>query len=299
MRLSAIDLGSNAARMIVAEWLDNRFEILKKYRTPLRLGTDVFKNGIISEETLIKAEECFQEFSEVNKKMSVTKCRAVATSATREAKNRDHFLSRIHKASGINLEIIDGKLEAQLVFQAVHHQMNLHKKNALLIDVGGGSVEITFSEKGMIKKTSSFPLGTVRILQHLKERKMREAHIRIALGDLIRPVVDFFDRQLSGVAFDMAVGTGGNLECMAKLKTQLLFDVANESLLTNELGTIYEKLLRIPIRDRIDFLDMRPDRADVIVPATAVVELILRQAGIDKIAVPGVGLRNGLLHSMV
>lgn len=299
MRISAIDLGSNAARMIVAEWRGDRFEILKKYRTPLRLGTDVFQSGIISPGTLKKAEECFHEFSEVNHKMGIIKCRAVATSAVRESKNKQEFLNRIQTSSNIQLELIDGLLEAQLVYAAVKHHVNLKKKNALLIDVGGGSVEVTHVEMGNIKNSQSFALGTVRMLEYLRTRKMSEPHIKIVLGDLLRPVVEFFDKKLSGVAFDIAVGTGGNLECMAKLKTQLLLDLANESVLTHELGLIYDRLLKTSLRDRVTILGMREDRADVIVPATAVVEMILRQAGIDQIQIPGVGLRDGLLYSMI
>ncbi len=299
MRLSAIDQGSNAVRMIVAEWHGDRFEILKKYRVPLRLGADVFDKGEISPPTIKKAEECYKDFAEINHKMNVVKCRAVATSASREAKNRDQFLKVIKVSTGIDLEVIDGLKEAELVFEAVKHQVNLKQKNALLIDVGGGSVEVTFVHKGQIHQSQSFPLGTLRLLQHLRSRKMSESHIRIALGDLMRPVVDFFDRELSGVAFDLSVGTGGNLESMARLKTQLLFDLANESVLTNELQSIFDKLIQIPLQDRIEFLELRADRADVIVPATAVVEMILRQAGIDKISIPGVGLRDGLLYSMI
>jgi exopolyphosphatase/guanosine-5'-triphosphate,3'-diphosphate pyrophosphatase len=299
VRLSAIDQGSNAVRMIVAEWHGDRFEILKKYRVPLRLGADVFDKGEISPPTIKKAEECYKDFAEINHKMNVVKCRAVATSASREAKNRDQFLKVIKVSTGIDLEVIDGLKEAELVFEAVKHQVNLKQKNALLIDVGGGSVEVTFVHKGQIHQSQSFPLGTLRLLQHLRSRKMSESHIRIALGDLMRPVVDFFDRELSGVAFDLSVGTGGNLESMARLKTQLLFDLANESVLTNELQSIFDKLIQIPLQDRIEFLELRADRADVIVPATAVVEMILRQAGIDKISIPGVGLRDGLLYSMI
>ncbi|MFN8847644.1 MAG: hypothetical protein ACK5W9_12410 [Bdellovibrionales bacterium] len=299
MRLSAIDQGSNAARMIVAEWHGDRFEILKKYRVPLRLGADVFDKGEISSLTLKKAEDCYKDFAEINHKMNVIKCLAVATSATREAKNRDLFLKTIKIQSGLDLEIIDGLKEAELVFEAVKHQVNLKHKNALLIDVGGGSVEVTYVQKGHIKKTQSFPLGTLRLLQHLRSRKMSESHIRIALGDLMRPLVDFFDQELSGIAFDLSVGTGGNLESMARLKTQLLFDLANESVLTSELQLIFNKLIQIPLADRIEFLELRPDRADVIIPAVAVVETILRQAGIDKVTIPGVGLRDGLLYSMI
>lgn len=299
MRISAIDLGSNAVRMMVAEWQGERFETLKKYRVPLRLGGDVFHTGKISESTLKKAGECFQEFSVINKKMQVLKCRAIATSATREAQNRSELLNVVKETSGIHLEIIDGNLEARLIFEAVKNHVNLKRKQALLIDVGGGSVEITHCNQGKIQNTQSFPLGTVRLLEHLSHRKMSESHIRIVLGDLLTPVVDFFDKKLSGIAFDIAVGTGGNLECMARLKTQILQDFSNESVLTQELGLIFDQLLKIPVRDRIQTFGLREDRADVIVPATAVVESILRQAGVDKIVIPGVGLRDGILYSMI
>ena len=128
---------------------------------------------------------------------------------------------------------------------------------------------------------------------------MSEAHIRIVLGDLLKPVVEYIDKNLGGFALDFAVGTGGNMECMARLKTQLLMEVANESILASELGKILEKLLQIPIRNRITHLGLREDRADVIVPASAVVEAVLRQASVDKMLVPGVGLRDGLLYSMI
>lgn len=299
MRISAIDLGSNAVRMIVAEWQGDRFEILKKYRIPLRLGTDVFHDGKISDATLKIAEKSFQDFAEINRKMKVLKCRAVGTSASREAKNKADFLSKIKSASDINLELIDGTQEAKLIFEAVKHHVDLRRKHVLLIDVGGGSVELTHCERGLIKSTESFPLGTVRLLEHLKNRKMSEAHIRIVLGDLLKPVVEYIDKNLGGFALDFAVGTGGNMECMARLKTQLLMEVANESILASELGKILEKLLQIPIRNRITHLGLREDRADVIVPASAVVEAVLRQASVDKMLVPGVGLRDGLLYSMI
>lgn len=299
MKISAIDLGSNAARMIVAEWQGDRFEVLKKYRVPIRLGTDVFHSGTISEPTLKKAEKSFQDFSEINQKMHVIRCRAVATSACREAGNRNEFVQRIKNTSSIELEIIDGTKEAELIFEAVKKHVDLRKKQALLIDVGGGSVEVTHVDKGQVKATKSFPLGTVRLLEHLQNRKMSESHIRIVMGDLLRPVVEFFDSSLSGVAFDFAVGTGGNMECMARLKTQLLLDVANESVLTGELGRILERMMKIPIRSRITHLGLREDRADVIVPALAVVEAILRQSAIDKMLIPGIGLRDGLLYSMI
>lgn len=299
MRISAIDLGSNAVRMMVAEWQGDRFEPLKKYRLPLRLGGDVFHTGVISPMTLEKTRSSFQEFAEINKRMKVVRCRAMATSAAREARNKNELVAEIKKGSGIELEIIDGQLEAKLIFEAVRHHIDLKKRQILLIDVGGGSVEITHSDQGRVKVSKSFPIGTVRLLEHMKNRKMSEAHIRIILGDQLKAVAEYFDQHLNGIAFDFAVGTGGNLECMAKLKTQLLMDSANEFVLTQELGQIFEQLLEIPHKSRIQHLGMRVDRADVIVPACAAVEAILRQAGIDKITIPGVGLRDGILYSMI
>ena len=299
MRISAIDVGSNAVRMMIAEWEKDRFSVLKKYRMPLRLGADVFHGGEISPSTLEKAVHCFQEFAEINQKMKVLRCRAVATSATREAKNRQTLLDLIKRNSGLSLEIIGGIEEAKLIFTAVKHHVNLRHKKTLLIDLGGGSVEITVSESGALQTSQSFPLGTVRILEILKSRKMTEHHIRMIMGEILSPVVKYFDQELSGHSFDIAVGTGGNLECMARLKTQLLGEISNESILTHELSMISEKLLSLSLRDRIQKLSLREDRADVIVPATSVVEAILRQAGVDRILIPGVGLRDGVLYSMI
>ncbi|RYZ81145.1 MAG: hypothetical protein EOP06_24025, partial [Proteobacteria bacterium] len=149
-KFSAVDIGSNAIRMIVGETNQSEMRLLKKFRAPVRLGRDVFMSGKISEKTLAEAQEAFRKFAQTNEKHKVTRCRAVATSAVREAQNSDAFVKAVLGASGIKIEIIDGVEEARLVHNAIRRALDLDRKRVLSIDIGGGSVEITFSENGMM-----------------------------------------------------------------------------------------------------------------------------------------------------
>lgn len=296
---SAIDIGSNAIRMMVAEFQNEQLSELKKLRSPIRLGQDVFSHGEISNSTIQKAIETFKKFAEINKKFNVQNSRAVATSATREAKNKMAFVQKIYDASGIKIEVIDGDLEANLIFKAVNHSVDLSGKNALLIDIGGGSVEVTLTQGSRIRKAQSFPLGTVRILDFLKKRNLGEANLKIVIGDQMSPLSKFLEKNDSGTDFDFAVGTGGNFECMARLKMQLLHKSPVNYLTLDELVQISEKLKNFSVKERIEKLKLREDRADVILPALYVTKTVLRQAGAKKLLVPGVGLRDGILWSLV
>ena len=177
--------------------------------------------------------------------------------------------------------------------------MELKNKRCVLIDVGGGSVEVTLSENSKMLHTESFPMGTVRVLDQLIKRKLNEANLKIVIGDFIRPVFEFIDKHKFQHNIDFAIGTGGNLECMARLKWDLLKKSSNTFITLNELIEIYEKLSNLSIKDRIDELNLRPDRADVILPAIYTVKMILRQCEAHRIFVPRVGLRNGILWSMI
>lgn len=300
MVVSAIDIGSNAIRMIVGEVREGRIAILKKVREPVRLGEDVFLGGQISELTLKKARAAFQKFSNYNRKFKVQACRAVATSATREAKNKSDFVKSIADSSGIKIEVIDGTEEARLIHLAVSHEVDLQAKTVLGIDVGGGSVEITFSKNGKMLSTKSFPMGTVRLLEKMKSQSFDESKLNLILGDFVSPIQDFILQNEKKIeSLDFAVGTGGNLECMGRLKLQLLKKTPNTYVTMKELVDIANKLKTISMKDRIEKLELRPDRADVIVPAVMNVKMILRLAKADRILIPCVGLRDGLLLSML
>lgn len=300
-KFSAIDIGSNAIRMIVGELHLSRaskeIKLVKKFRAPLRLGKDVFLNGQISDKTLSEAQDTFREFAKTNRAYKVVRCRAVATSAVREAKNKDRFIQEVFEASKIKIEIIDGVEEARLIHNAIRAHVDLENKRVLAIDVGGGSVEITFSENHMMNATESFPMGTVRILDHMNRRKLSEAQLNIILGEFVSPIKSYLDSHMGSGPLDFAVGTGGNLECMAQLKSKILKKTPVTYLTLKELHEIAENLKVMTYRDRIDKLGLRPDRADVILPATLLVLMILRQARVEKMIVPNVGLRDGLLWS--
>lgn len=297
-RLSAIDLGSNAIRLIIGEVRDRRLHTIKKFRAPVRLGKDVFRGGRISEQTVRDALEAFENFAAIHRRYNVAACRAVATSAVREAKNGAEFVSLVRAKTGIAIEIIDGIEEARLIHAAVQREVDLSRKRIMLMDIGGGSVEITFSENGLMSATQSFPMGTVRMLQMLADRRLGETGLRVIMGEFLAPLGHYIESHAGSQPVEWAVGTGGNLECMGRLKVQLLKRSPHTLVSLQELVEITARLERLSVRDRIEKLELRPDRADVIVPALMLVKTVLRQAGIKKILIPGVGLRDGILWSL-
>lgn len=302
---SAIDIGSNGIRMIISEvsydsaTKSHVLREIKKIRSPIRLGKEVFLDKPISQQTLDESIETFEHFRNINQKYRVHSCRAVATSALREASNKHEFIEKIAKKSGIKVEIIDGQEEARLIYLAVSKEVELKNRRCVLIDVGGGSVEVTLSDNGKMKQTESFPMGTVRVLDQLEKRKLAENHLKVVVGDFIKPVFQFIDKNNFQNNIEFAIGTGGNLECMARLKWDLLKKSSNTFVTLSELVEMYDRLSKMSIKERTEKLNLRPDRADVILPAIYTVKMILRQCDAHRIFVPRVGLRNGILWSMI
>lgn len=300
-RVSAIDIGSNAIRMMIADVHPEtqKIEVLKRYRAAVRLGHDVFMQGVITPQTMEIAKATFHRYSETNRELKVPVIRAVATSACREAKNRDQFVKEIKKSSGIEIDVIDGTEEGRLIHLAVTRELDLDQRKTMLIDVGGGSVEVTFSKGSKMLATKSFPMGTVRMLENLVKRNLNESHLNILMGEFLKELGPHIYKNCDHDPIDFAIGTGGNLEALGKLKGQLLQKSPHTFLTLDELTEIIERLKPLKIKDRIERLEMRPDRADVIVPAAVLVQTIMRQAETEKILIPNVGLRDGLIYSMI
>ena len=167
-RIAAIDAGSNALRMTIANVNQaGQVEPIQSLRLPVRLGRDVFATGTLQEDTMRHAAEAFQQFARAARDLEVGQLRAIATSAMREAANRDILLDRISGSSGIEVEVISAAEEARLAHLAVSSVLNLKGKRALLIDIGGGSVEVTLSEARNIVSAESYKMGAVRLLQEL------------------------------------------------------------------------------------------------------------------------------------
>src|SRR6185312_14685575 len=292
--------GSNAIRMVIAEHTLQGLRLVKKYRFPIRLGADVFNKGKICAKNLKLSARTFKKFKNLTtEKYHIHHNRAVGTSALREASNAKAFLDLVRRKSGIKIEVIDGVEEAKLIHLAVRREVHLDSQNALLIDIGGGSVELTFSEHSMMTATHSFPFGTVRTLEMMKKRKLSESQLGLVMGDFLEPLTHFIQSNEPGQSVDFAVGTGGNLESLGKLKPLLIGGSSRTFISYRELSEMILRLQKMTYKERITKLGMRADRADVIVPAALVVQTVMRQSRLDKLIIPHVGLKDGLLWTML
>lgn len=299
-RLAAIDVGSNAIRLVIGEVESSgEIRVLKKVREGVRLGKDTFSEGTISKKSIERTLETFEKFRDLIADQNVKSVRAVATSAMREASNSKIIVSEVAKSTGIKIEVIDGLEEGRLIFSAVAGRVDLAESRSILIDIGGGSVEITMAEGHLIKATQSFPLGTVRLLEALGSRGLKEKHLPTIIEENFRPVRTFLRDQLKGRPVDFAIGTGGNFECLGKLRVALLSKTSIYSMTFEELSELTEHLASMTVKERIQFLRLKNDRADVVVPAALVTLAIMETVPTDTLNVPFVGLRDGILSSLL
>lgn len=299
--LCSIDIGSNAMRLAIGFLDHNRkLHIVEDLREPVRLGKDVFTSGVISKETTQKAVEAFGRFKDLIEQHRVVKTRAVATSAVREARNRDEFIKKILQTSGIELKPITSEEEALLVYLAVSKKIPLEGKTAMLIDIGGGSVEVTLARNSKILATESFQMGAVRLLQVLEEKKYGEKKFNLMVQEYVEAAQRRFNQKLPNEKADICVGTGGNLDALLSLKRQLLRKNNTEIFVSRtELDLISARLRKLSYNDRITRLGLRPDRADVILPAITVLQNLMAVGKATRVYIPNVGVKEGLLIDMV
>ncbi len=299
IRCAGMDVGSNAMRLAIAEFKSpTRYRILERKRIPVRLGESVFKTSRIAPDTLDLALEAFHDFRETMKENGVVLHRAVATSATREAKNRSTFLERVHEETGIDLEMIPGTEEARLVALGVRAKMKL-RGTSLILDVGGGSSELALVQKGEILLVESHNLGTVRLLEQLGEAsKSKQDSLRI-LRETVRasrfPLLESLKRH----RVNQLIGTGGNIEALVSLDSR---DANKDdsvrkptAILLSKLHRTLEAMAQLTPEERAKKHGLRPDRADVIVPAGVIFEHVATRTRVRQIIVPFVGLVDGVL----
>src|SRR5215208_3836843 len=299
LRISAIDVGSNAMRMVVGEVDESwRVSVVENIRLPVRLGQDVFSKGYLEEKTLQQTEEAFLHFRHVADGFNVQRLRAVATSAAREAANRDLLVDRIFRASGIEIEIISGEDEARLIHAGVAHVLDLKNKRTLLIDIGGGSVEVTLSSGRNIISTDSYNLGTVRLLETLNTQDKPKQMFGKLARELVEASRHRIERDIGEEKIQICVGTGGNVEEIGRLRQKLFKAESDRFVTLDELARLIERLNDMNVEERINKLKLRPDRADVILPASNVLHLIANEAGVKEIMIPNVGLKDGILHEI-
>jgi len=294
VRVAAIDAGSNAIRFVVADFIGpDRYNVVHKIRQPIRLGHRVFTHAELDEETMAWAVAAFRLFRREIDARGVDRYRAVATSATREAANRGSFLDRIREESGIVLEPISGAEEARLVHLAVRSRVDLSRGRWILVDLGGGSVEVSLVDDTGILWSESYRVGTVRLLETLTEAEGCHDSLRAWVGRQLRALTIPRPEGYPGpTAF---AATGGNIEAIAELALSYV-DPLNLALLPiSRLDAVIHLLTAMTVPETIHELRLRPDRADVILPAALVYRHFADIARADQIVVPSVGVKEGVL----
>lgn len=296
LKIAAIDVGSNSMRMTVGSLDENwLIEIVENIRLPVRLGEDVFSTGSHGSTTMRQSQEAFLRFRHAADSHGVARMRAVATSAAREAANSDLLVDRIQQSSGIELEIISGEEEARLINLAVSHELKLKNKRALLIDIGGGSVEVSISNGQSIISTDSYNMGAVRLIEKLDGRKKSKHTFAKLVREYAEGARRRLEREIGTEKIAICAGTGGNVEEIGRLGQKLLKTESDRSVTVKELEKIIEIIDNLSYSERMRKLKLRPDRADVILPAAIVLHFIAKEAEVDKISIPNTGLKEGVM----
>jgi exopolyphosphatase/guanosine-5'-triphosphate,3'-diphosphate pyrophosphatase len=287
LRYAAIDIGSNAVRLLIADIKFNEEAITFKkntlIRVPLRLGDDAFLDKKISPkkiDELLKTMVAFRNLIDVYK---VSEYMACATSAMREASNGAAIVARIKKDAGIDLEIVEGQREAKIIY-ASHIEETLDlKKNYLYIDVGGGSTELSVFCKGEMIASRSFNLGGIRILDN-QDKDETWAEMKEWVKNQAQN-----HKNLSGI------GTGGNINKLFRMSDQK----DGTALSVVKLKSLYDYLNSFSLKDRINVLGLNHDRADVIIPAAEIYLSVMKWGGVKQIFVPRVGLVDGIIQLLI
>ncbi|UII31595.1 phosphatase [Fulvivirga ulvae] len=286
MKLAAIDIGSNAIRLQVTNTIRTKgqlnFKKLEYVRFPLRLGQDVFNTGSISPSKKAKFKKLMKAFKLLIDLYEVDDYMACATSAMRESKNGMEIVKEIEEDVKLKIRVIDGKNEALLINNAISSFLD-KKKNYLHIDVGGGSTELTIIKGGRKVESRSFKIGSVRRLEHNDSpiiwRNMKKW--------VSEKMVEYKDKIT-------AVGTGGNIN--------KIFELAQKSpgdkMSLTKVKEVQTFIRGLSMDDRINELQLNPDRADVIIPASEIYIAVMEWAGAKNIIVPDVGLKDGIMQHL-
>ena len=299
LRVGAVDIGSNAIRFLAAEFASrDELRQLDYVREPVRLGREAFLSGMIAGDAMDDAVKAISRFRERMDDLELLGYRAVATSAVRDSVNGGELVDRVWEECGVRIETITGTEEAHLVWLAVRHRVALGARGWVLVDLGGGSVEVSLVDAEEIRWSESYPLGTVRLLGELGDvtgdspdavRRRLEDHAAMLRISAAAKKLDV----------DGMLGTGGNMEALAALAGAQPDDRGVSRLPVRELRAVITRLAELSPRERVRDLGLREDRADVILPAGVVYERIATLVGASEIVVPSIGVKDGLLVDVV
>ncbi|HNP17738.1 MAG TPA: phosphatase [Fulvivirga sp.] len=286
MKLAAIDIGSNAIRLQVTATIRTKGELnfkkIEYVRFPLRLGQDVFNTGSISKQKKIKFKKLMRAFKILIDLYEVDDYMACATSAMREAKNGAEIIKEVEEDIKLKIKIIDGANEALLINNAINSFLD-NKSTYLHIDVGGGSTELTLIKGAEKLISKSFKIGSVRRLERHDSP--------IIWGKMKKWIIDHCSKYGGKIT---AVGTGGNINKLFELGEKQ----KGEKMTITQLKEVQDFVRKMSIEDRINELQLNPDRADVIIPASEIYIAVMEWSKTRNIIVPEVGLKDGIMQHL-
>ncbi|MBX3234311.1 MAG: Ppx/GppA family phosphatase [Labilithrix sp.] len=316
-RFAALDLGSNALRLriVEAQGAPGREQLsllpdsgmawreVVSLRAPVRLGSEVFLTGKLAMSSIGQACSALREFRQSMDDAKVDAYRATATSAVREASNGSTLVERARREAGIELEVIEGIEEARLIQLAVTRRGGLSDRRALLVDVGGGSTELTYLDKGTTRWATSLPIGTVRLLEMFlrssKTGTVEKHRQRLLFEGVDRALAEAIP-VLKKMPFEIVVGTGGSVDTLAELcGMKSGYEGFPRAVDVGLMKTLLGKLFGMTPDQRKDTFNLRPDRADTIVTATSIFLRVAEVFSASAIVAPGVGLKEGILEELV
>ena len=288
-KYGAIDIGSNAIRLlisnvIVSEDKEPQFKKSSLVRVPIRLGADAFVSGIISEQNTNRMIDAIEAFKLLMKVHGVKTYKACATSAMREATNGKEVVEKIHRKTGVQIDIIGGKEEAKIISSTDLNQLIEGNNSYLYVDVGGGSTEITLFSKGKLITSKSFKMGTVRLLNNKKSTNK----------EMFSNVEKWIKKNTKNIKKVCLIGSGGNINKLFKMSGR----TEGKPISYIYLNAQYQFLKQMSFNERISELSLNPDRADVIIPATKIYLSAMKWSGARKIYVPKIGLSDGIIKSL-
>ena len=287
---AAIDIGSNGARLLIKRFNpeaireEDRIKKVMFIRIPLRLGKDVFSLGKISKERekmMMRMMKGFKQFMKLN---DVDAYRACATSAMRDAENGKKILKKIEKQTGIQLEIIKGQEEAQLLFNNLVEKTDSNEGNFAYIDVGGGSTEVSLIHDGVLAESYSYNMGTLRMLSG----KVTEETERLFKDNLTRYAQEYGNIRI--------IGSGGNINKLNKLARH---SKNSKDLTLTELKRLYTMMQPLSIEEREISFSLKEDRADVIIPAAEIFIKASEYLECDAIMVPNISLADSIVDGII
>lgn len=287
MRLAAIDIGSNAARLLISDVIDgprdsHEFIKVALVRVPLRLGFDVFEKGEIPPAKVEKVIKTIRSYKLLLDVYEVKFLKACATSAMRDAANSAEIIRKVKSETGIDIDIISGDQEASLIYENHIADTMDRDESYLYVDVGGGSTELTFFSDGKLVFKKSFNIGTIRLLKN---------QVSEASWDEMKEYIRQYTRGHHHVT---AIGSGGNINKIFSISKRK----EGKPLTLDLLRDYYKEFNSLSLTQRMSLYKLREDRADVIVPALLIYINVMRWADAGEIYVPKIGLADGLIHTL-